>query len=476
MPSTLLRFVAVSFLLSTSFLWATPILAGSHVELILDASGSMWNRLDDGRFRITAAKEALDGFIDGLPEENMEVGLRIYGASVKAGEPGACEDSRLVVPLQGVDKSALRSAVKDAQALGSTPIALSLKKAAADFPADATDKLIVLVTDGEEACGGDVRAAIEGLKGIDLRIIGFDLDPDDARVFKQLGAFENAADAKALAGALGRAVADRVPPLGEATLKAPEEVAASTSFEVHWSGEANPQDYITLVPATAKDGTYKDWEWVKDGNPLTFLAPLKPGDYELRYQSDRVPGVAARRAVKVTPVKFAVSPPTKIQAGTVFEVPWQGPNGAGDYLTIVKKGSPAGAYMSYFYTRDGSPATLSAPLEVGEFEVRYQSENEEGIFASVVVELVPVEVVLEAPASVAAGSTFEVRWSGPGNDQDWITIVKVEAKDGAYLSYGYARDGSPTTLTAPDEPGAYEIRYASDRVRGTFARRPIRVE
>ena len=88
----------------------------------------------------------------------------------------------------------------------------------------------------------------------------------------------------------------------------------------------------------------------------------------------------------------------------------------------------------------------------------------------------PVEVVLEAPASVAAGSKFEVRWSGPGDKQDWITIVKAGAADGEYLSYDYARNGSPLTLTAPDEPGAYEIRYASDRVKGTFARRPIRVE
>ncbi len=476
MPSTRFRLLMAPLILCTGILPASPLSAGSHVELILDASGSMWNRLDDGRFRITAAKEAMGGFIDGLPEEGLEVGLRIYGASVKAGQPGACEDSRLVVPLKGVDKSALRASVQDATALGSTPIALSLKQAAADFPAGEGEKLIVLVTDGEEACDGDVRAAIQALKGIQLKIIGFDLDPADAKAFEQLADFQHAADAKALGAALGRAVADVVPPLGEATLKAPAEIPSGSSFEVHWTGEANAQDYVTLVEADAEDGVYRQWHWVKDGNPLTFLAPLHPGSYELRYQSDRVPGVAARHAVKILPVEFAVNPPTQIQGGTVFEVPWQGPNGQGDYITIVKKGEPAGAYLSYFYTRDGSPGKLSAPLDLGAYEVRYQSEREDGIFASVPVELVPVEVVLEAPASVAAGSKFEVRWSGPGDEQDWITIVKAGAPDGAYMSYDYARNGSPLTLTAPDEPGAYEIRYASDRVRGTFARRPIRVE
>lgn len=48
-----------------------------------------------------------------------------------------------------------------------------------------------------------------------------------------------------------------------------------------------------------------------------------------------------------------------------------------------------------------------------------------------------------------------------------MTIVPVGAAPGEYQSYFYTRDGSPGTLTAPDAPGEYEIRYvpgASDVV------------
>jgi hypothetical protein len=35
---------------------------------------------------------------------------------------------------------------------------------------------------------------------------------------------------------------------------------------------------------------------------------------------------------------------------------------------------------------------------------------------------------------------------------------------GTYLDYKYVNGGSPLSLTAPDDPGDYEIRYVSERV------------
>ena len=49
----------------------------THVELILDASGSMWNKLYDGTYRIVAAKDVLANFVNALPNDpNLNVGLR----------------------------------------------------------------------------------------------------------------------------------------------------------------------------------------------------------------------------------------------------------------------------------------------------------------------------------------------------------------------------------------------------------------
>ena len=88
----------------------------------------------------------------------------------------------------------------------------------------------------------------------------------------------------------------------------------------------------------------------------------------------------------------------------------------------------------------------------------------------------PLQIRLEAPAEVAAGSKFEIRWEGPDGQRDYLTIAPAGAEPGTYRDYRYTREGSPLTLTAPSEPGAYEVRYQSDRVSGkTFASRPIQV-
>ena len=181
-----------------------------YIQLVLDASGSMWNKLADGRYRIVAAKDVLTQLVSSLPEqEGLNVGLRVYGANHWASDPGACEDSQLVVPMEGVDRDRLLATVRETEALGATPIALSLELAAQDFPA-AGRKVIVLITDGIESCRSDLREVAERLRqqgvDVDLRIIGIDLDASARAAFEGLGTFENATSAADLLGAMKRAV------------------------------------------------------------------------------------------------------------------------------------------------------------------------------------------------------------------------------------------------------------------------------
>ena len=464
-------------------LLAASVHAGeTHVELILDASGSMYNQLDDGRYRLTAAKDALGELVLNLPSEGLHVGLRVYGAQLRPDAAGACRDSRLVVPMRGLDREALLAALRDTRARGKTPIGYSLEQAVADFPADAERCMVVLVTDGEEVCGGDLQAAAAKLEahgcGIDLRIIGFDLTPEAIAGFKGLGRFENAADAAGLATALERAVGEvaKVAPLAAATLEAPEEVTAGTRFEVRWTAEEGPRDYVTIVPPGAEPGTFTFWAYTADGNPVELWAPIEPGDYELRYQSERNPGeIGGRRAIRVIPAEIAIAAPSRVDAGRPFAIEWIGPNGERDYVTIVPADTPDGEWKSFAYTADGSPARLHAPITPGLYELRYQSEREEGVFARRPIEVVPVAITLDAPAELAAGARFPLVWSGPDGDSDYLTIVAADAEDGAYGSYSYTSAGSPTELVAPLEAGDYEIRYQSERERGVFARLALTV-
>jgi hypothetical protein len=66
-----------------------------------------------------------------------------------------------------------------------TPIGASLEQVANDLAGVEGPKVVVLVTDGEETCGGDPAAAIQSLidQGIDVQvnIVGFALDDDALR-------------------------------------------------------------------------------------------------------------------------------------------------------------------------------------------------------------------------------------------------------------------------------------------------------
>ena len=73
---------------------------------------------------------------------------------------------------------AITAAVDGAKAQGYTPIAYSLGQAANDFPADAKERVIVLVSDGKETCQGDPVVAARALaaKGITVHTVGFIVD------------------------------------------------------------------------------------------------------------------------------------------------------------------------------------------------------------------------------------------------------------------------------------------------------------
>lgn len=160
-----------------------------NVELILDSSGSMAEVDATGQTRIDAAKQVLNSVIEQLPErEGVNVGFRVYGHkgnNTEAGKAESCASTELKVPVQGVDKEALRAQVGTYQPVGWTPIALSLRESEQDFPPAAPNVVnaVVLVTDGLETCGGNPCAASRALKNgaaaITTNVIGFALAEEE---------------------------------------------------------------------------------------------------------------------------------------------------------------------------------------------------------------------------------------------------------------------------------------------------------
>lgn len=256
-------------------------------------------------------------------------------------------------------------------------------------------------------------------------------------------------------------------------LEAPAEVVAGSNIDVRWTGTPQAQDYITLVAATAADGTWKKYVYVSSGNPLTMRAPDVPGDYELRYQSDSREGVFGRFAIKVVGGTATLSAPASVVAGSEVEVTWTGPNNQGDYITVVPADTPEGSWKAYTYTSVGSPLRVRVPDAAGPHQIRYANGQSYSTVAAIPLMVTTTAASVEAPQRAVAGSVIEVSWNGPDNQGDYITIVPAGAPEKEWDLYEFTSRGNPVELATAEKAGEYEIRYGTAQSNATLARTAI---
>ena len=232
----------------------TTATGGAAVELILDASGSMLQRLE-GKRRIVVAKEVLTEAVQQHIPAGTPVALRVFGHK----EVDSCRTD-LEIPLGPLDPVAAASTIDgiNAMNLARTPIADSLAAVENDLQG-AGSGVIVLVTDGEETCEGDPGKVIEALRNkglqVSLNIVGFAID--DVELAAQFESWAELGGGRYLAandqGGLSQAI--------EQALKVPYTAYDQSNNEVA-SGT------VDGAPVELASGLYR--VVVKTSPPLTF--------------------------------------------------------------------------------------------------------------------------------------------------------------------------------------------------------------
>ncbi len=165
----------------------------SRILFIFDASNSMAGQWD-GERKIDLAREILFEMLDTLEQKDkVEMALRVYGHQSPV-PPQDCSDTRLEVPFGRLNAAKIRQTLNRIQPKGTTPIARSLAQAPEDFPSCRSCRnIIVLITDGIEACDGDPCQVSLDLqkKGIILRpfVIGIGSDPGFRETFDCIGEY-----------------------------------------------------------------------------------------------------------------------------------------------------------------------------------------------------------------------------------------------------------------------------------------------
>ncbi len=245
----------------------------------------------------------------------------------------------------------------------------------------------------------------------------------------------------------------------DVTLVVPQSAPAGSAVPISWGPTINRADYITIVAAGADEGTFGTYFSVYDNSRGEINAPATPGIYEVRYVLNSQSKTAASAIIEVTEAQVGLTIPERVDAGAEFAVSWDRTINYQDYINIVPAGADEGKFGNYFTVYDKVKGKLAAPAEPGIYEVRYVLNEGYKTAGSATIEVTEPQINVTAPDAVVTGSDFPVSWDRVINSSDYINIVPAVADEGTFGNYVTVRDKLKGKLTAPADPGLYEVRY-----------------
>jgi Ca-activated chloride channel family protein len=271
-----------------------------------------------------------------------------------------------------------------------------------------------------------------------------------------------------------------------AVLDAPANGTAGAEIAVTFSGPNAEEDWVGLATPGSDASSYESgaWRYASNGSSVRLRLPVEPGAYEVRYVSGLDPKVLARKVITVEAASASVTAPARGMAGTSITVGFRGEGADDTFIGVVQKGAGPSAYIGGAYERpQGNEVTLRLPAEPGPYEVRFvlEAHGTYKVLASTPITVEPATASLTAPDRVKRETDIEIGFTGPKGEGDYVTIVAPKAAADAYTDFAYTTpDTSTVSIKAPDEPGAYEVRYVmtapGEKGPMVIARKAIRVE
>jgi len=258
------------------------------------------------------------------------------------------------------------------------------------------------------------------------------------------------------------------------SLEAPDRVENRTPMTIGWEADELPGDHITLTLSEAP-GFESVFCLPADTEGAIFAtAPEIPGEYIVRYVSARG-RTLAQSSLEVFEILATLDAPREMAPGADIAVRWTGPEAEQDFLSVAGSGDADDQYLSFVPAESGNPAHLRAPGVPGEYELRYVRAADGQVLARETFTVETSKISLEVPASVDAGTRFEVAWMGTSEEGDFVALTRLRTGIEEHLDFAFTNLGSPTTLAAPFQPGRYVVRYVSGVSGKVLARSPIEV-
>lgn len=164
-------------------------LAPSEVYILLDASGSMYGKVQ-GMPKMTIAKKAASRFASTVGNEK-DISLVVYGHAGSNKEKDkqlSCSKIEDVYPLQKFNPKAFSEAVNTVHASGWTPLAGAIDFVHKKTENSSNNVTLYIISDGIETCEGDPVATAKAFANQHsngaVNIIGFDVDAESENQLK----------------------------------------------------------------------------------------------------------------------------------------------------------------------------------------------------------------------------------------------------------------------------------------------------
>ena len=260
----------------------------------------------------------------------------------------------------------------------------------------------------------------------------------------------------------------------QASIEAPASAPSGSMIKLTARGPVSRTHWIGFAPTGSDINAYL--KYARPTGPvseLELMTPVEPGEYELRYVLNERERILVARPILVVASAATVSGPSTAMAGDTVAIKASGPEGSTHWIGVAPAGSDAGVYLDYVRPQGATTtATLMAPTEPGDYELRYVLSEREKVVASQPIKVTPAVAKLETPSSIAASDDVIVRFGGPRHTRHWIGFVKRGTVD--YMNYAdVPLQGDTVTLRAPADAGDYDIVFAVDGK--AIARNPITV-
>lgn len=453
--------------------------------LILDASGSMWGRVE-GRSKIETARDVIVDLLATNPV-SQRLGLMSYGHRRK----GDCTDIELLVPPAAGTSRSIQSKVMSIKPRGKTPLSASVIEAARTLRSEENKATVILVSDGRETCDYDPCQVARELEqsGVDFtaHMIGFNVtDPIDLSQLRCMadntgGRFFKAENGEELSQALqsvshifNQSAARESQ--GAQQLLADRNVQAESQAEVTndpsdnstrlsrraAAGVASNIDAGKTVAGNAGAGNASDNAGKPAGQSLAGAADLAKA--ESPEQPDNVDGVYIDDVeIRLSDSAYAGDNQMPNQSAG------RGRSRADDPDDVRINSAQSAKRYQHDSVGNGAShgrsneATARESVPSGLQDGRGLSADNYAVIEmpSSSVKTIDLQVKLTLPSDLYTQQVFAVRWVGPGLVDDLVTIALPESPADKWISAVSVSGGKKLKLTAPEEAGEYEVRYIS---------------